>query len=181
VGSTHSFFWGAELESTEAADVIRSVATRVAQSRRLELIDVVVGRGFRFVRLIVDRPGGIGLAEIQAMSEEVSTILDVEDPIDAAYTLEVSSPGLDRPLRTEADFERCFGQRVGVTTQEPFEDGRQIRGRIESVSSGVIALKLEDGEIVTLPLESVAHARREIEFPKGGAPRTKKRHKKDKR
>ena len=83
------------------SEIVTAIARRVAESRGFELVDVEVkrGRGGQLVRLFVDKQGGIGLDELQSVSEEVSAILDAEDPIDSTYTLEVSSPGLDRPLK----------------------------------------------------------------------------------
>ena len=81
---------------------VRSVARRVTDDRGFELVDLELKRapGGQLLRLYVDKPGGIGLDDLQSVSEEVSAILDAEDPIEGHYTLEVSSPGLDRPLRT---------------------------------------------------------------------------------
>jgi len=91
---------------------VRSVAERVTSARGFELVDVEMsrGRGAHLVRLFVDRPGGIGLDDLQSVSEEISAILDALDPVPGSYTLEVSSPGLDRPLRTEADYRRFAGR-----------------------------------------------------------------------
>src|ERR1700704_4783567 len=101
----HSFLLEREgLKEQGTKEAVRSVAERVTSGRGFELVDVEVKRerGGHFVRLYVDKEGGIGLDELQTVSEEVSAILDAEDPIDSTYTLEVSSPGLDRPLKSEA-------------------------------------------------------------------------------
>ena len=117
---------------------MRSVAPRVTADRGFELVDVEMKRatGGQLVRLFVDKPGGIGLDELQSVSEEVSAILDAEDPIDGPYTLEVSSPGLDRPLKTEADYRRFVGQarealELRAGGRAPPLDGadRLLRGR----------------------------------------------------
>ncbi len=114
-----------------------AIARRVAESHGFELVDVEVkrGRGGQLVRLFVDKQGGIGLDELQTVSDEVSAILDAEDPIDSTYTLEVSSPGLDRPLRSEADYRRFVGKLAKVSSYEPStagatgRDGLLLRGR----------------------------------------------------
>jgi ribosome maturation factor RimP len=144
------------------------VAERVTSSRGFELVEVEVKRaaGGQFVRLFVDKPGGIGLDELQSVSEEVSAILDVEDPIESSYTLEVSSPGLDRPLKSEADYRRYQGRLARLSSYEPIEGRRHWTGRIVSVEDGAVklALEKEGGAVARLPFEKIAHGRLEVEF-----------------
>jgi ribosome maturation factor RimP len=151
-----------------ARETIQSVAERVTSGRGYELVDVEVKRerGGHFVRLYVDKEGGIGLEELQAVSEEVSAILDAEDPIDSSYTLEVSSPGLDRPLRTEADYRRFVGRLVKLSSYEPWEGRRHWTGRLQSVEEGTITVSLEKekGATVRIPFAKIAHGRLEVEF-----------------
>ena len=147
---------------------VREVAERVTSSRGFELVDIEVKRspGGQLVRLFVDKPGGIGLDDLQRVSEEVSAILDVEDPIESAYTLEVSSPGLDRPLRGEADYQRYQGRLARLSSYEPLEGRRHWTGRILSVEGGVVSLGLEKegGAVTQIPLDKIAHGRLEVEF-----------------
>jgi ribosome maturation factor RimP len=149
-------------------EAVRGIAERVVASRGYELVDVEVHRSRRghFVRLYVDRPGGIGLNELQGVSEEVSAILDVENPIDSSFTLEVSSPGLDRPLRSEADYRRFIGRLVRVSSYEPFEGRRHWSGRLHAVEDETIVLRLEreGGVLARVPMEKIAHGRLEVEF-----------------
>ena len=138
-------------------------------ARGYELVDVEVKaqRGGHLVRIYVDREGGIGLDELQSVSEEVSTILDVEDPIESSYTLEVSSPGLDRPLRSEADYRRFVGRLVKLSSYEPVDGRRSWTGRLASFDQGAVTIRLEKegGTLAVIPLEKVAHGRLEVEFP----------------
>ena len=147
---------------------MRSVAERVTAGRGFELVDVEVKRQPRgsLVRLYVDRPGGIGLDDLQSVSEEVSAILDVEDPLTSSYTLEVSSPGLDRPLRTEGDYRRFVGRLAKVSSYEPLEGRRHWTGRLVAVEDGVVSLTLEreGGAVARIPLGKIAHGRLEVEF-----------------
>jgi ribosome maturation factor RimP len=147
---------------------VRSVAERVAAGRGFELVDVEVKRQPRgsLVRLYVDRPGGIGLDDLQSVSEEVSAILDVEDPLTSSYTLEVSSPGLDRPLRTEEDYRRFVGRLAKVSSYEPLEGRRHWTGRLVAVEDGVVSLTLEreGGAVARIPFGKIAHGRLEVEF-----------------
>ncbi|HXY38955.1 MAG TPA: ribosome maturation factor RimP [Vicinamibacteria bacterium] len=148
---------------------VRSVAGRVTADRGYELVEVELKRaqGGHLVRLYVDKPGGIGLDELQSVSQEVSAILDAEDPIEGSYTLEVSSPGLDRPLRGEADYRRFAGSLARLSSYEPVEGRRHWTGRIVSCEDGLVTLALEkEGMTARVPLGKVAHGRLEVEFPK---------------
>jgi len=151
---------------------VRSVASRVTADRGLELVDVELKRaqGGQLVRLFIDQPGGgIGLDALQTVSEEVSAILDAEDPIDGNYTLEVSSPGLDRPLHGEADYRRFVGKLAKLSSYEPVDGRRHWTGRIVACDDGIVTLELV-GEKASarVPLSKVSHGRLEVEFPKHG-------------
>ena len=150
---------------------MKGVAERVTSARGFELVDLELrrDRSGTQVRLFVDKEGGIGLEELQSVSEEVSAILDAEDPIEGSYTLEVSSPGLDRPLKGEADYRRFVGRLARLSSYEPVEGRRHWTGRLESVEGGgvVVRLEKEGGAAVRVPLEKIAHGRLEVEFPAG--------------
>jgi ribosome maturation factor RimP len=150
---------------------VRSVAQRVTADRGFDLVDVEMKRaaGNQLVRLYVDKPGGIGLDDLQSVSVEVSAILDAEDPIEGRYTLEVSSPGLDRPLKTEEDYRRFAGKLAKISSYEPFDGRRHWTGRIVGCEGGVVTLELEKGQdFARVPLAKVSHGRLEVEFPKHG-------------
>jgi ribosome maturation factor RimP len=140
----------------------------VTDSRGFELVDVELktAPGGRLVRLFVDKDGGIGLDELQSVSEEVSAILDAEDPIESRYTLEVSSPGLDRPLKGEADYRRFVGRLAKLSSYEPVAGRRHWAGRLLSVEDGAVSLALEKegGAVARVPLDKIAHGRLEVEF-----------------
>ena len=148
--------------------MVKAVAQRVTDGRGFELVDVEVkrSRDGHMVRLFVDKEGGIGLDELQSVSEEVSAILDAEDPIESAYTLEVSSPGLDRPLRNEAEYRRFVGRLVKLASYEPVDGRRHWLGRLQAVEDGVLVVSLEKekGAVVRVPLAKVSHGRLEVEF-----------------
>jgi len=151
-----------------AVDAVRAVAERVTSAHGYELVDVEMARakGGHFVRLYVDKPGGIGLDDLKSVSEEVSAILDAEDPIDSSYTLEVSSPGLDRPLKTQADYARFVGRLVKLSSYELVDGRRHWSGRLEAVEAGVLSVRLEKegGALARIPFEKIAHGRLEVEF-----------------
>ena len=115
------------------------------------------GRGM-IVRLYIDQPGGVTLDDCQRVSRQVSGLLDVEDPIPGPYTLEVSSPGLDRPLFKEEHFRRFAGHEVRIRTDVPLDGRRKFRGRLRGVRAGAVLLEV-DGVEVALPMERIEQAR----------------------
>ena len=151
-------------------DAIREVAERVTQQQGCELVDVELkrSRGGHLVRLLVDKQDGIGLDDLQGVSQEISAVLDVSDPITSSYTLEVSSPGLDRPLRDEPDYRRFIGRLAKLSSYEPVDGRRHWTGRLESVEAGVVTLQLakEPGAVAHIPINKISHGRLEVEFPR---------------
>lgn len=125
-----------------------------------ELVDLEhgAGRGSAVVRLFIDRSGGVGIEDCERVSREVSALLDVEDPIPSAYTLEVSSPGFDRALRTRAHFERFVGSRVLVELAAARAGRRRYTGTLLAVNGEELVLEV-DGERVAMNIAEVAKAR----------------------
>jgi ribosome maturation factor RimP len=125
-----------------------------------ELVELEYAPGHRrgVLRLFIDAPQGVGLADCERVSREVSALLDVDDPIAGAYALEVSSPGFDRVLRTPAHFERFVGSRVYVELKEPREGRRRYTGTLLSVGAAGIELVVER-EPVTVGFTEIGKAR----------------------
>ena len=125
-----------------------------------ELVDLehTSGRGSAVVRLFIDSSEGVGLTDCERVSREVSALLDVEDPIPSAYSLEVSSPGFDRVLRTRAHFERFAGARVFVELKVPRSGRRRYTGTLLSVDETGIAVEV-DGQRVEMRYEEIGKAR----------------------
>lgn len=129
-------------------EAVREIAERVASSLGLEVWDVELrgsGGKARMLRIFIDKPSdpnGPNLEDCENVSREVGTILDIEDPIKGSYTLEVSSPGLDRKLRNAADYERYRGSLVKVQTLEPVNGTRNFEGRLQEVNDGRMTLEL---------------------------------------
>jgi ribosome maturation factor RimP len=122
-----------------------------------ELVDLEYSPGL--VRIYVDRADGVRVEDCERVSREVSALLDVEDPIPTAYTLEVSSPGFDRVLRTRAHFERFVGARVWVELKLPREGGRRrYTGRLAAVQDEGIALEVDD-QTVSVQLSEIGKAK----------------------
>lgn len=146
---------------------IREIAARVATATGVELYDLELGRkGPRWVLTIfIDRPGGsVTLADCQAVSEQLGAELEAADPIPRAYTLEVSSPGLDRALRTREHWERSLGERVRLSLREAREGRRRFRGRLVSVEEGHLVVEAEEVGRLAFDLDEVHSARLEPEF-----------------
>jgi ribosome maturation factor RimP len=114
--------------------------------------------GGGLLRLYIDSPAGISLDDCERVSRAVSETLDAADPIPGAYTLEVSSPGLDRVLRTPAHFERFTGERVKLEMMQPVEGRKRFAGRLTKVAGGEITLELDNGA-VRLPIDDIHKAR----------------------
>jgi len=114
--------------------------------------------GGGLLRLYIDSPEGITLDDCERVSRAVSAAMDTDDPITGHYTLEVSSPGLDRVLRTAEHFVRFNGEQVKVETVRPVNGRKRFAGRLAGVSDGQIALEI-DGGVVTLPIDGIHKAR----------------------
>jgi ribosome maturation factor RimP len=126
-------------------DKVREIAERVAASSGLEVVEVELRGGgkARMLRIVIDKPSGVTHEDCANLSREVGTILDVEDVVPgSSYTLEVSSPGLDRKLTRPADYERFAGSRVKVTTLKPVNGNRHFEGRLERFQHGHLTLDL---------------------------------------
>ena len=136
---------------------VENVVERVVAGMGYELVDLQASNGGRLLRLFIDKPGGIGVEDCAAVSRQLSRVLEVEG-VDYDR-LEVSSPGLDRPLRKASDFERFAGQKAEVRMRKKDEAGqRRYTGVLRGVAEGRVNLEL-DGRIVALALADVDRAR----------------------
>jgi ribosome maturation factor RimP len=125
---------------------VREVVDRVAASNGLEVVEVDLRGGgkSRMLRITIDKPGGVTHEDCANLSREAGTILDVEDVVrGGSYLLEVSSPGLDRPLHRPADYQRFVGSLVRLKTREPVDGSRHVEGRLQSFQDGKITLTIE--------------------------------------
>jgi ribosome maturation factor RimP len=124
-----------------------------------ELADIDAHLGRRgLLRLFIDREGGVTVDDCQRVSEQVSALLDVEDPLPGSYVLEVSSPGFDRRLRKREHFERFAGERARVELRDPLEGRRNFVGTLVGVEGDAVSLDV-DGRTWRLPLNDIAVAR----------------------
>ena len=125
-----------------------------------ELVDLeyLPGRSHAVLRVFIDRPEGVGLEDCERASHELSALLDVEDPVPVGYTLEVSSPGLDRVLRTPAHFQRFIGARIWVELRVARDGRRRYTGRLTALGPEGIELTV-DGATVSVSFADLARAR----------------------
>lgn len=116
------------------------------------------GRRGQLLRIYIDREGGVTLDDCERVSHQVSGVLDVEDVIRGSYVLEVSSPGLDRPLVAERDFERFSGAVIRARTDTPINGQRNFKGTLHGLRGSDVVMEV-DGREVALPLERIERAR----------------------
>ena len=171
---------GAFTARTERLEQLRGLAARVAHSYGLEIFDVQLRRESigMVLRVIIDRPDrgvperpedAVGIEECQRVSQDLSALLDVEEDeladaaLDQNYTLEVSSPGLDRPLRHEPDYRRFMGRLAKVVTLEPVNGQSAFAGRIAGVEDGDVVLE-EGRKTHRVPLARIKRGQLVVEF-----------------
>ena len=159
------------MSKVDVASRIMDLSQPLLASQGLELVELEYKKEGRdmVVRLFIDREGGINLDDCAAVSRELSELLDVEDVIPVNYTLEVSSPGLNRPLKKPSDYERYRGRLVKVRTFDLLaDDGGNLRktflGELIGLENGVVQLRLTEGQAAAIPLDKVAKANLEFEF-----------------
>jgi len=159
------------MAQTDVVSRMTEIAGPLVASLGMELVDLEYKREGRamVLRLLVDREGGVTLDDCANVSRELSEILDVEDFIQGHYTLEVSSPGLNRPLKKEADYERYRGRLVKIRTFELLPDDagnprKTFTGELMALENGVVRLRLSEGQTAGIPLDKVAKANLEYEM-----------------
>jgi ribosome maturation factor RimP len=153
---------------------VRDAAARVAASYGLDIFEVELRReaGQQVLRVVLDRPGpnrtadeSVSLDDCARVSEELSALLDVEDIVPAdRYTLEVSSPGLDRPLRHADDYRRFAGRRAKIVLSAPVARQTAFAGRVLGIEGDDVLFESEGGKQVNLPLRLITRARLDVEF-----------------
>jgi len=144
---------------------IREAAERVAGATGLDVLDVEwkVGRQ-RFLRIILDKPGGVSHGDCERVSHELGALLDVEELIPGpGYVLEVSSPGLDRKLVRPAEFARFTGRKAKISLSQPVEDRNFFEGRLAGFADGMVQLEV-DGRVLALPFDWIRKAQLVVEL-----------------
>lgn len=144
---------------------VEEMVEPVLSSENLELVDVQYlkeGKNW-YLRIFIDKPGGVTVDDCQKASSAIGDLIEIEDVINSNYILEVSSPGLDRPLKKEKDFLRYKGRKIQATTFSPINDQRNFKGVITGFQEGRLELETQCGQ-VNISLDNLAKARLEIEI-----------------
>ena len=144
---------------------VEAIAERVAQSEGIEVVDVELKGGGRnqLLRISIDKPEGVTHADCELISQQVGTILDVEDVVPGQYTLEVSSPGVERKLLKPRDFERFQGKKVKITLHQPVQNQTYWEGTLAGYRDGVVTLDA-GGKNIDFRLDQVAKANLKFEW-----------------
>ena len=132
----------------------------------LELVDVVYASegGRRILRLLIDKPGGVNVDDCTGVSRELGPLLDVEDVVPGGYTLEVSSPGLDRPLKSQKDFLAAVGKKIRLRTKEAIEGRKNFKATVQEVSEKDVTVEDSDGRLWVVAFLQIDRARLDVEF-----------------
>lgn len=159
------------MDPKEVAARVRREVTAVVEADGAELVHVEFVReeGHWILRLYIDRDGGVLLKDCARISHLVSPVLDVADPIDSAYSLEVSSPGIERPLAAERDFERFAGERVKISTRNEHQGRRRFTGELAGVEDSDVVVVV-DGQTYNIPYVDIEKANLAPEFQDGNRP-----------
>ena len=144
---------------------IEELVTPITEENRLELVDVEYKKEGKdwFLRIFIDKEGGVTVDDCTRVSREIEDLIDVEEVVPTSYVLEVSSPGLERPLKKEKDFLRFKGKRAHVTTYTPIHEQKNFKGTIRDFQEDILFLDI-DSQSVEIPKNQIAKARLEIEF-----------------
>jgi len=145
---------------------IEQVVAPVLLEHGAEPVDIqfVHENGQWVLRFFLDKPGGIKLDDCATISDHIGRILDAADIIKQRYSLEVSSPGINRPLKKEADYQRFVGERVDVTLYAPLNGRRHFKGKLQSINAGIVVVEETPQQTFALPLVDVAKAKLDPEI-----------------
>lgn len=139
-------------------ELTREIVLQIVEDYNFELVDVefVKEGSQRFLRIFIDKPGGITIEDCQKVSERLSDRLDEIDPIEENYYLEVSSPGLDRPLKTENDYKKSLGKEVEISLYKPIEGKKKFIGKLKNYDEATVTIELDQGNIITINRKDLA-------------------------
>ena len=146
--------------------LVEEIVKPITDDENIELVDVEFKKEgpIRYLRVFIDKEGGISLDDCQLVNKQISAKLDELDSIEESYFLEVSSPGLDRPLKKESDFIKYEGKIVELKLYKPIEGSKRIEGELIGLFDGKISIKFEDDKVLEIEKEQVALTRLAIKF-----------------
>jgi len=147
-------------------DRVRQLAQQVLESQGYELVEFELKGGGKHsvLRVFIDKPAGITHQDCELVSEQLGTVLDVEDLIPFSYTLEVSSPGLDRKLVKESDYTRFEGKLAKIQTRVPLNSQKTFRGRLRGLQGDNVLMELPKGNLIEIPLDVIQESRLEFDW-----------------
>ncbi|MFH0731956.1 MAG: ribosome maturation factor RimP [Candidatus Omnitrophota bacterium] len=151
----------------EQKQQIQQLIQPILENHNSELVDIILTDSThnRLLRILVDKEkSSINLEECAAINKEISALLDENDIIKESYTLEVSSPGLDRPLKSKRDFQKVTGEELEFYLKEQIGGKNFYKAILDSVNEQTIIIRTKDGRLVTLPIASISMARLKIKF-----------------
>lgn len=162
---------GLRLETKDLGKQVQFIAEPIARALDLDLVEVLCqGKGAgSVIRITLDKEGGVGIRDCEQFHQSLSRALDVADPVPHAYRLEVSSPGVDRPLRNRKDYQRVVGKILQVKVQNPEGLQQQVTGRLLALSDSGVILTVKTGKQrktneVELLWDSIREAKQQVEF-----------------
>ena len=138
----------------------------ILEEHGFSLVDLefVKEAGERYLRAYIDKPGGITIDDCETVSRAFSDALDAEDYIEDAYIMEISSPGLGRPLKKEKDFARSLGEDIEIKLYAPLNGSKEYRGRLLAYTAGTVDIEDEDGNVITIERSKAALIRLAFDF-----------------
>lgn len=155
----------------ELKEIITAFAKEISEVEKVDVVDVEVHPGSRglTLRIFIDKEGGVTIRDCESFSRSLEAVLDVEDPVKGSYTLEVSSPGIDRPLKEKRDFERNIGRFIKITTKDKIAERTFFLGKIVDVGDDWVrievveekikgAKKKQKGELLYIPFDKILKA-----------------------
>ncbi len=148
------------MQCGDIEEKIREIIKPLTEAKRISIYDVLFlkrGKG-RVLRVYIDKPGGVTVEDCARVSREISVVLSVEGVVDEPYTLEVSSPGVNRMLRRKEHFVQNVGNDIVVYTEEPIGGRRNFGGRLEDVDEGDIIVRSKDEVVYRIPLNTIKKA-----------------------
>lgn len=148
------------MKGERVADIVRRLAEPITAEMGLELVEVEYRKesGGWFLRVTIDKPDGVDLDDCSLVSRKLGDKLDEVDPIPQQYHLEVSSPGLDRPLKTERDFRKFIGETIDIHVFAPINGQKIFTGCLTAYHDGLVSLEFPDGSTAEIPLAGIAKA-----------------------
>jgi ribosome maturation factor RimP len=152
-------------EKLSINEKIQRLVRPIVEAEEMELVDVEYKKGSNSVlRIFIDKPEGVNVSDCTKISTQVGAFLDIEDLIENNYVLEVSSPGLDRPLKNKADYDRNKGKLIKVSLYAPLEGKKTFIGRIISADDQKVILKEKSDKVIDIPFAAIAKGKLKIEF-----------------